>query len=358
MIEYIALYLPQFQPNDDNDRWYGKGFTEWTNVAKAKKLYKGHYQPHIPADLGFYDLRVKETRQAQAKMAQDYGISAFCYWTYWFGGGKQLLEKTIWDVYNDKEITLPFCLAWANHSWEKKQWDKNGSNELLVEQKYLGEKDYTEFFYNYLPVFKDERYYKVDGKLFFIIYSPLENEEIKNFINVWRKLAIKENLSDFYFVGKDMSARNIDNIKNVGCDAVFDDNTLNIHHELSMPTKIRLYIDRKIFKRPTIFKYKDAIEYMITEDEKREDVIPVVAPNWDHSPRSGNNGFILDSCEPKFFSRLLKKASDAVSGKPESKKQVIIKSWNEWGEGNHMEPDLKYGHGYLEAVKKSLEGTE
>lgn len=358
MIDYIALYLPQFQPNNDNDRWYGKGFTEWTNVAKAKPLYRGHYQPHIPADLGFYDLRVRETRLAQAEMAKQYGVAAFCYWTYWFGDGKQLLEKTIWEVYSDREITLPFCLAWANHSWEKKQWNKNGSNELLVEQKYLGEKDYTDFFYNYLPIFKDERYYRVDGKLFFIIYSPLESNEISKFISTWRILAKKENIGDFYFVGKDMSGENVERIKSVGCDAVFDDNTLNIHHELSMATKIRLFIERKYLKKPTVFKYKEAINYMITQSETRDDVIPVVAPNWDHSPRSGRNGLILDSCEPKYFYKLLQKAIKCVEKKDPGHRQVIIKSWNEWGEGNHMEPDLKYGLGYLEALRKSLEGKD
>ena len=355
MTEYIALYLPQFQPNPDNDKWYGKGFTEWTNVAKAKPLYRGHYQPHIPSDLGFYDLRVRETRLEQAKMAQKYGITAFCYWTYWFGGGKQLLENTIWDVFKDKEITLPFCLAWANHSWEKKQWDKNGSNELLVEQKYLGEKDYTEFFYNYLKLFQDERYYRVDGKLFFIIYSPLASQEIEVFINTWRKLAKKESIGDFYFVGKDMSARNIDRIKGIGCDAIFDDNTLNIHHKLSLYNKIRLYIGRKFLGIPTVFKYKKAIEYMITEDEEREDVIPVVAPNWDHSPRSGKNGLILDSCEPKYFLELLMKTNRVLEGKSKTHRQVIVKSWNEWGEGNHMEPDLKYKCGYLEAISHSIQ---
>ena len=354
MSEYIALYLPQFQPNPYNDKWYGKGFTEWTNVAKAKPLYRGHYQPHVPADLGFYDLRVKETRREQAKLAEEYGITAFCYWTYWFGAGKQILENTIWDVFHDEEIRLPFCLAWANHSWEKKQWDKNGSNELLVEQQYLGEKDYVDFFYNYLNLFKDERYYKVDGKLFFIIYNPLGSPEIMKFIKTWRELAKKESLGDFYFVGKDMSAQNIEQIKKVGCDAVFNDNTLNIHHELPLHTKVRLYIDRKYLSRPTVFKYKDAIQYMITPTEKREDVIPVVAPNWDHSPRSGKNGLILDSCEPKYFLDLLKKAIETVDKKNQGHQQIIIKSWNEWGEGNHLEPDLKYGRGYLEAVRDSL----
>lgn len=351
MTEYIAFYLPQFHPIPENDAWYGKGFTEWTNVAKAKQLYRGHYQPHVPADLGFYDLRVRETRREQAKLAQEYGIAAFCYWNYWFGNGKQLLEKPLWDVYNDKEITLPFCIGWANHSWEKKQWDSHSSNELLIKQEYLGEEDYKKYFYTYLPIFKDDRYFRVDGKLFFIIYCPLETPEITVFINTWRKLAKAEGLGDFYFVGKDMSSRNISKILDVGCDAVFDDNTLNIHHERSLPTKIRLAASRKLFGRPTVFKYKEAIKYMLNDNAKDEHVIPVIAPNWDHSPRSGRNAMILHDCDPKYFKLLVEAANEAVSNKPLTKRQVIIKSWNEWGEGNHLEPDLKYGLGYLEAIK-------
>ena len=180
MAKVIAFYLPQFHPVKENDMWYGKGFTEWTNVAKARPLFKGHYQPHIPADLGFYDLRLPEVRQEQARMAQEYGVTAFCYWNYWFGNGKQLLEMPIWEVYKDHSITLPFCLAWANHSWEKKMWDKKGNNQLLMEQQYLGIEDYKKYFYTMLPLFKDERYFRVGDKLFFLIYSPLHKKFMKN----------------------------------------------------------------------------------------------------------------------------------------------------------------------------------
>lgn len=355
MPELIALYLPQYHPVKENNEWYGNGFTEWTNVAKAKQLFRGHYQPHIPADLGFYDLRIPEVRREQAKMAQEYGINAFCYWNYWFGNGKELLQKPIWDVYNDKEITLPFCLAWANHSWEKKQWDKNGNNTMLMEQLYLGQDDYKRYFYRYLPIFKDKRYYRVDGKLFFIIYNPLATEEIKNFILTWRKLAKYEKIGGFYFVGKDMSYRNKERILSVGCDAVFEDNTLDIHHNLSMFQKGVLYIQRRFLKRPTVFQYKDAIEYMVSERAKEEDIIPVIAPNWDHSPRSGSNAMILNNCSPELFGNLVSRTVSIISSKCPAHQQILIKSWNEWGEGNHLEPDLKYGKGYLEAIREVIQ---
>ena len=352
MARFISFYLPQYHPIKENDEWYGKGFTEWTNVAKARPLYKGHYQPHIPADLGFYDLRVKETRREQARLAQEYGIDAFCYWNYWFGNGKQLLEMPIWEVYKDKEITLPFCLAWANHSWEKKMWDKKGNNQMLMEQKYLGEDDYRDYFYTMLPLFKDERYFKVNGKLFFVIYNPLESSQITDFIELWNKLAKEEGLEGFYFVGKDFEGRFRKNIISIGFNAVYEDNVLNIHHHLSTFKKAYLLFQRRILKRPTVFKYKDAIKFMISEDAKRDDVIPVIAPNWDHSPRSGNNAMILDNCKPEYFGSLVDEAVNAVSSKKGDNQIVLIKAWNEWGEGNHLEPDLKYGRGYLEALKK------
>ena len=355
MPDIIAFYLPQYHPIPENDKWYGKGFTEWTNVAKAKPLYRGHYQPHIPADLGFYDLRLAETRRAQAKMAADAGVTAFCYWNYWFGGGKQLLEQPLWDVYNDSEIQFPFCIAWANHSWEKKQWGQAGHNEMIMEQKYLGKEDYEAYFRTYLPIFRDQRYYRVNGHPFFIVYAPTDSEEIPVFLNTWRKLAKQEGLEDFYFVAKDMSYVNKTKILNMGFNAVFEDNTLSIHHELSYFHKGVLYFQRKVLKRPTVFKYKDAIRYMVSDECKDERVIPVVAPNWDHSPRSTNNAMILEDCDPKYFEILLKRTFELIKDKPKEKQIIILKSWNEWGEGNHLEPDLRYGHGYLEAIQRAIE---
>jgi hypothetical protein len=350
-MKYIALYLPQYYPTDINNKWYGNGFTEWVNVASARKLFPGHYQPHVPADLGFYDLRLKESRRAQAEMAQEYGIDAFCYWTYWFGAGVKELDMPIWEVFKDKEITLPFCLAWANHSWEKKLWDKKGNNQIIIEQKYLGEKDYTDYFYEMLPLFKDKRYFRHQGKLFFIVYNPLENaQEISKFIRLWRDLAQKENLEGFFFVGRDSASRNKEKVLELGLDAIYNDNTFNIHHCYSWPHKILLAIERMVFKMPTVIKYKKAIDYMVTEEEKKEDVVPVIAPNWDHSPRSGRNAILLHDCKPIYFEKLLRRTEEMLRDK--NNQLVLVKAWNEWGEGNHLEPDRKYGKGYLECLKK------
>lgn len=349
----IALYLPQYYPTETNDKWYGKGFTEWTNVAAGKPLFRGHYQPHIPADLGFYDLRLQETRREQAKLAEQYGVDAFCYWTYWFGGGQTELEMPLWEMYKDKEIKLPFCLAWGNHNWEKKLWDKNGSNEIIHQQQYLGAEDYSAFFYKMLPLFHDSRYFKVNERLFFAVFLPLAvPEAIREFISCWRELARKEKIGDFYFVGKDASSRNKEQILSLGFDAIYNDDVFNIHHNLNLAQKVILQIRRQYFHKPTVFKYKDAINYMVMDYDRDSDVIPVVAPNWDHSPRSGANAILLDDCKPKYFEEVLRRTKKLLSERTEDEQIVIVKAWNEWGEGNHLEPDKKYGLGYLEAISK------
>lgn len=163
-VRVIAFYLPQFHPTPENDKWWGKGFTEWTNVGKAKPLFKGHYQPKVPADLGYYDLRVPETRREQAELARQYGIEGFCYWHYWFGNGRQLLQRPFQEVLASGEPDFPFCLAWANHSWEDKQFNKEGGNKMLMEQLYPGDEDYIAHFNAVLPAFKDPRYIRVNGE--------------------------------------------------------------------------------------------------------------------------------------------------------------------------------------------------
>ena len=173
MAKIIALYLPQFHPIPENDEWYGKGFTEWTNVAKAKPLFPGHKQPRVPADLGFYDLRVPDVRYAQAEMAKKYGVDGFSFYHYWFGNGKQLLEKPFQAILADKKYDFPFMLHWANGSWSKKLWNANGSgDQILIEQKYPGEEDAIRHFYTLLPAFKDERYMRHNGNDYFASRDP------------------------------------------------------------------------------------------------------------------------------------------------------------------------------------------
>ena len=175
-VRVIAFYLPQYHPTLDNDTWWGKGFTEWTNVGKAKPLFRGHYQPKVPADLGYYDLRLPEVREAQAQLAQEAGIGGFCYYHYWFGNGKQELELPFNEVLRFGKPNFSFCLCWANEAWHSKFWNKDGSiqKKCLIEQKYDTEEGHIKHFKTLLPAFKDNRYICVDGKPLFMIYKPFE----------------------------------------------------------------------------------------------------------------------------------------------------------------------------------------
>ena len=352
MPKIYSFYLPQYHPIPENDEWYGKGFTEWRSVAAAKPLYPGHYQPHIPADLGFYDLRLKKTLLEQVKLANEYGVDGFCFWHYWFGEGKQLLETPFNMLVNDKSIDIQFAAAWGNASWYKKQWGADGQDKLLVEQKYLGEEDYVSHFYSLLNAFKDERYIRIDNKPIFIIYMPLESSEIYEMMKVWRKLAKKEGLEDMYFIAHDLISKSQEKIFEVGYDGIYNDNMLNIHHRMNNIFKSALLFLRQVCKIPTVFEYKNAIKYMITDDEKQDNIFPTVVPNWDHTPRTGCKNIMFKNCDPKYFGKLLENAFEVIKNKEDSKQIIFVKSWNEWGEGNHLEPDLKYGKGYLEEIKK------
>lgn len=356
----IAFYLPQYHPNPDNDKWWGKGFTEWKVVAKAKPLFKGHYQPHYPADLGYYDLRVPEVRQQQAELAREAGIHAFCYYHYWFGNGKRLLERPFNEVVDSGSPDFPFCLCWANHSWMKKLWDPKAPQKdvMLQEQLYPGEEDYKNHFYALLKAFKDPRYVKVENRLLFFIYDTQGFSDIKNFIQIWRKLAKDEGLNDFYFVGTDYDGRFYDDIMAKGLDAVYENDGINIHHHLPFWKKGWLHISREYLKRPTIFSYKKAIDFMLPEICKRPNVFPTLVPNWDHSPRSGGRAMILHNSTPRLFNILAQRAINLIKHKPEALQIIMLKSWNEWGEGNYMEPDEKFGHGYIKALKEALENKD
>lgn len=353
MARFLALYLPQFHPIPENDEWYGKGFTEWRSVASAKPLYLGHYQPHIPADLGFYDLRLKDTVLEQVSLAKEYGVDGFLYWHYWFGNGKQLLEGPFNEMVRDKSIDFGFAAAWGNASWDKKQWGAKGQNKRLIEQQYLGREDYTAHFYSLLEALKDPRYIRIEDKPIFVIYRPLDSKEIPEMIRVWRELARKEGLKDIYFIGHDLIGKNKTKILDAGFDAVYDDNMLNIHHSKPKGLKGLWTLMRTYLHIPTAFNYKDAVRYMILKDDYTENVIPTVIPNWDHTPRTGTKNIMFKNCEPKYFKWLVGEAIKAIQNKDEEHQIVFIKSWNEWGEGNHMEPDMRYGRGYLKALKEA-----
>lgn len=356
----IAFYLPQFHPIPENDKWWGKGFTEWTNVGKAKALFQGHYQPHVPADLGYYDLRVPEIRVAQAEMAKKYGIEGFMYWHYWFGNGKRLLERPFSEVLKSGSPDFPFALAWANESWKGFAHGLKNRN-VLIEQSYPGEKDYIEHFYAVLPAFKDKRYLTVEGKPIFMIYKPELLPNPDNFICLWNRLAVKNGLKGICFVAhvnhfekNETEECIVSRMINYGFSLVNIVRLYQPSKKRSLIRKFRNKIERTLLNMPLCIPYKEAYSYFISEIDKSEEVIPTLIPNWDHTPRSGRHGLVLTGSTPDLFRKHTKDIMSIIVEKKDERRIVFVKSWNEWAEGNYLEPDLKWGTRYLDVLRQEL----
>lgn len=356
-LKVIAYYLPQYHTIPENDEWWGEGFTEWVNVKKAKSLFKGHKQPNVPApELGYYNLLDNEVRRKQTELAKEAGIDGFCYWHYWFGNGKQLLEKPFKMMLADKSNDHGFCLGWANETWKRKQWRKDGSGDVnLAEQVYPGKEDDEAHFYAYLDAFKDDRYIKYQGRPIFLIYRPLDHPYIKVFIERWNNLAKENGLAKGFCFIAELNHRHynkIDYLRNVGFDFITS-NKCNIS---ILPLHLRLLtvIKNFLLRRPTrVVDYSLTIPYQYTDKDKKMKILPGLLPNWDHSPRSGKKCHIIHKSTPSLFYKLVK---NTLEKRDESfpYPMMFIKSWNEWGEGNYMEPDMVWGKGYIQALNRAL----
>lgn len=343
----IAFYLPQYHPCKDNDEWWGKGFTEWRNVGKAKPLFHGHKQPKVPSELGYYDLRLEEVREAQAQLAKDAGIECFCYWHYWMGGGKQLLERPLQEVLEKGKPNFPFCLGWANHSWVKKFWSADVSRfnqEMLLEQTYPGRDDIDAHFYKMLPAFKDKRYYRIHNRLCFLIYNPIDLPDLDYFIERWNELAQTNGLPDFYFLGH-TSISDYKNPINTKFDAIVL-STMELFFNESFIKRFLSFIT----KSPIRTNYKKILKINDLSVCKEQKIYPCIYPNWDKTPRVGPIGTVFTGSTPELFKKHVEQVIQSIQHKPEEDKIIFLKSWNEWAEGNYMEPDIEFGRGYIRAL--------
>ena len=367
----IAFYLPQFHPIPENDKWWGAGFTEWTNVAKAKPMFPGHRQPRLPADLGFYDLRVPETREKQADLARSNGVEGFCYWHYWWGHGKRIIERPFEEVRDSGKPDFPFCLAWANQSWTG-IWHGNPGS-VLMEQEYPGRADHELHFTWARKAFEDPRYIKVDGKPMFVIFAPHDMPSTVEFAEIWRELAAKAGYPGIYLVA-------ISNLYAPGVDRYhgkilepFDAVTLlspqDYLETVAKATKRsdlrRRWKERNFgrllnaykpagWKRPTRLQYKDVVAHALDDFPTGDRFLPCVLPGWDNTPRSSHRGVVYEGETPELFREYLQKAVNRVADHSTSQRIVFLKAWNEWAEGNYVEPDSVNGHAYLDVIRSVI----
>lgn len=346
----IAYYLPQYHPIPENDQWWGKNFTEWVNVRNAKPLFKDHQQPVIPGELGYYNLLDTKVQERQAQLAREAGVEGFCYWHYWFGG-KQLLEQPLLQVLANGQPDFPFCIAWANESWYAKTWvDKKGeSDRLLIEQTY-SEQDDRAHFEAILPMLRDKRYIQVDGKPLLVIYRPLQLPDGKAWVDRWQQMAHEAGLSGLYLVGHTLYRKEANAVLGIGFDAVnivpIGDVKRNLRLALRhLPTLLR-YLSGNA---PLVYDYAEAMKTFDSKKIQREDVIPTLLPNWDHSPRSGVRALVLNKATPQAFRTHVQAVCKTIEGK--KNQLVMLKSWNEWSEGNYIEPDSRWNRQFLEVLK-------
>jgi hypothetical protein len=354
-VRLIAFYLPQYHTIPENDKWWGKGFTDWDTVRKAKPLFKGHWQPHIPGELGYYNLLDPGVREKQAELAREHGIEGFCYYHYWLGGGKRLLERPFEEVLTSGRPDFPFCLAWANHPWAA-TWFGAG-DRLLIEQVYPGKEDYKAHFEYLLKAFRDPRYIRVNGKPLFYICLPVNIPEIKKVADLWNSLANKAGLNGIHCIGENISQ---DRQKEMGLDSScyvrhrhigFLNRNKSIFINLKIISKKLLF---SYIQTPEIYSFPEAMKFFIHPASSNINVYPSIVPNWDNTPRMDRKGVVLTGATPELFREHVRDVLKKIEHKPFENRIAFIKSWNEWAEGNYLEPDQKFGRRYLEVLKEEV----
>lgn len=361
-VKPIALYLPQYHPIPENDLWWGEGFTEWTNVRKATPQFSGHYQPHIPRELGYYDLRQLSVMEAQAELAKAHGVYGFCYYHYWFNG-KLLLQQPLEQMLAAKKPNMPFCLCWANENWSRR-WDGR-EQDLLMKQHYSADDDREHIRY-LIRYFRDDRYIKIHGKPVLIMYRPELHPTIKNAAEVWREEVRRAGFDGLYLI-------NVENFTNgVNPDAYGFDAAMEFAPDfrchgpkylkrfpasyLIMKFLHKLGLCKSGFFDNQVYSYDALVENMLKKAPATYKQFRTVCPSWDNSARRKQNATIFHGATPQEFEEWVRKIACYTAERFESDEQFLfVNAWNEWGEGCHLEPDQRFGLDFLQALKNGLD---
>jgi lipopolysaccharide biosynthesis protein len=364
----ISFYLPQYHPIPENDVWWGKGFTEWVSVAKARPRFKGHHQPQIPSDLGYYDLGSEETRIAQAKLAAEYGISGFCYYHYWFNG-KMLLEKPFNEVLQSGKPDFPFCLCWANENWTR-AWG-GLDKDVLMKQDYNA-KDRIEHIQWLCRAFKDQRYIKINGKPLLLIYRTDNIPDLKDRIRDWRSIAKEHGFDDIFLCSVRSNFDQMDEktVIATGFNAIVEfqpyykdlpRRSLPVFFKLAFANRYNKIVSGlglqsflPLLNENSIYSYKKLAERAMAKPHPNTYIkFPCVTPSWDNSARK-RMASIIQNDDPVKFREWLLNAFKKADKYDDDEKIVFINAWNEWAEGCHLEPDVKNGRKFLSAVRDAL----
>lgn len=339
-LKFICFYLPQFHPIPENNAWWGEGFTEWTNVTRAKPQFIGHYQPRLPADLGFYDLRMSSVMEKQVAIAKNYAIDGFCFYYYWFSG-RRVLEKPIDNFFQDKSLDLPFCLCWANENWSRR-WD-GSEDDILLEQKYLPEDD-VNFIQDISVYFSDERYIKIENKPVLIIYRPDLLPDPVRSAQIWRQWCRENSIGEIF-------------IANVQSFDHADPRELGYDAAIEFPPNlfpVQLYNDKVDIINPDyagkVYHYPQLLDLITSKKTPAYPLFRGVTPGWDNEARRSGKGTSFIDNSPQLFKQWLEYAAHEVKNNLQPEQQfVFINAWNEWAEGAYLEPDQKYGFGFLDS---------
>lgn len=380
-MKVIAFYLPQFHRIPENDKWWGKGFTEWTNVKKSVPLFRGHYQPRIPLHKNYYDLdkEHEKTMEWQIELAKKYGVYGFCFYHYWFQEGKKLLEKPLENFLDNKNLDLPFCLCWANEPWTR-TWSGK-AKEIIMPQEYGDREEWVEHFYYFLPFFQDKRYIFYNENPMLVIYRPELIEQLDDMIICWNELAKREGFNGLYIVSQGSAygtTRKTSGLVDAyilyepgHTQAEFSVTRTNLIADFKLNPRLFLSVEGQKIKsqlsallkvknakmRTTFLDYDMFWHHILKRKYNSDNLIPGAFCDWDNSPRRGGRGArIFKNSSPekfeKYFRLLVKKT------KKETKFDMIfINAWNEWSEGTYLEPDEKNGYKYLKAIRKAVKNS-
>ena len=338
VVKTIAFYLPQYYPIPENDRWWGPGFTDWVNVKKAVPQFSGHYQPHVPSDLGYYDLRFADIREQQADLAREHGVSGFCYYYYWFSGTK-LLHQPVESMLNSRKPDFPFCLSWANENWTRR-WDGR-DEEILIEQHHHPEDD-ERLAEDLMPFFQDPRYIKIDGKPLLLIYRTDLLPDARKTVETLRSAGRLHGFRDLCLARVESFGCSEENPEDSGFDLAVE---FHPHFRYEGVPYRMLYGNR-------VYSYADLVAHVNRSRSPRYLRLPAVLVGWDNTARRNSGGVIFDGSSPGLYGEWLAKAVRQAERFSPEHQIVFINAWNEWAEGCHLEPDQKFGCDYL---KKTAE---